>query len=659
MPRLMRHAVLVAVVLAAFWAVVWWQSADSALTRVPVLDEAWYLREAARIEDDGIGGRPFVMSPLYPLVVAVTRGGRALPEGVLEGGHPWVLLGLQALAWMAIGALIFATVRERAGPGRVGQGRAGGVIAFAAALLFWLYRPGTVYARTILLEIPLALTVTAYLALLTRWRLRALRRPLLGLLVAGLSLGLATLLRAHVLALLLPGVLLVARRSRRWGLAALAGGALLPVVLAAAHNTAACGRPAGPVLNGGINLYLGNTAASQGLFVTPAGLDLEREPAGQGYLAGRLQRDHLDPCEADRLWFAEARREVGAHPGAALVNWLRKVWLHAQSWEIAQVTPLGAWPREVPVLRGLWVPYGLLTALGLAGLVAVLGRSGRAADDVAVAALWGGSLALLVALQSLVFVVSRYRLVLVPMLCVLAGLGALRLWPLLAARSWRAARWPAAVALAAVLAAVPWGLGETRRLWSALEVGNEALRWERWAAARPEVRDRAWAEAQRLYGDLVAAQPERGEGYLGLARVLVAAGQTARAGEVLAAGVVRAERPQDLQRELISLLLQQQRLAEAHVQLEAFLRDHPRDADMLHNLTVLLGKTGRWEQAREVGRRLREAAPEDPRSYLDLAAVESALGHREAAVAILAEGLVRLPGQPELAATLARVQARP
>jgi tetratricopeptide (TPR) repeat protein len=653
-----QRAVLVAVVLAAFWAVVWLQSADSALTRVPVLDEAWYLREAARIRDDGIVGRPFVMSPLYPIAAAVLGAGRTLPGGVLEGGHPRALLAMQAAAWMAIGALIFTTVRERGG-----AGRAGAVIAFGAALLFWLYRPGAVYARTILLEIPLALTVTAYLALLSCWRVRTTRRPFVVLLVAGLCLGLATLLRAHVLALLVPGAVVVAVRTRRWRVAAvpiavLMGGALLPVVLAAAHNTAACSRPAGPVLNGGINLYLGNVASSRGLFVTPVGLDLEREPAGQSYLAGRFHRDDLGVCEADRLWFAEALREIRAHPGRAAGGWLRKVWLHAQGWEISQVTPLGAWAREVPVLRALWVPYGMLTVLGLAGLAAALGR-GRSADDVAVAVLWGGSLVLLVALQSLVFVVSRYRLVLVPPLCVLAGLGALRLWPLLVARRWRAARLPAAVALVAVIAGVPWGLSETRRLWAALETQNEALRWERWAAAQPDASGRAWPRAQRLYRDLIAAQPERGEAYLGLARVLFAAGEVSAASEVLAGGLVRADQTEPLQRELVSLLLQQQRLSEARVQLEAFLREHPQDADMLHNLTVLLGKTGRWEQAHDVARRMRAAAPDDARSYLDLAAIQVVLGRRDDAVAILAEGLSRLPGHPELAATLERVRARP
>ncbi len=654
MPRLPRHAVAIAAALAAFWGVVWWQSADSALTRVLMLDEAWYLREAAHVRDEGLAGRPFVMAPLYTIVAAALGAGRALPDGVLEGGHPWALLAVQAAAWMAVGALIFGVVRERAGPGR-----AGGAIALGAALLFWLYRPGAVYARTILMEIPLALTVTAYLALLTRWRLRPSLRPLAGLGLAGLCLGLATLLRAHVLVLLLPGVLLVVAGRAPWrAMVVLVVGALLPVVLAAAHNTAVCGRPAGPVLNGGINLCLGNAAPSRGLFVAPAGLDLEREPGGQLYLAGRYGRDDLDVCEADRLWFAEAWREVRTHPGRVAAGWCRKVWLHGQVWEIAQITPLGAWAREVPVLRALWVPYGLLTALGLAGLVAALGR-GRSGDDTAVVLLWGASLVLLVAVQSLVFVVSRYRLVLVPPLCVLAGLGALRLAPRLAARRWRAARLPAAVALAAVLAGLPWGLAESRRLWTALETQNEALRWERWAEAEPAQSGRAWPRAEDLYRDLVATQPERGEAYLGLARVRLAAGDALGARAVLADGAVRAAQPEPVQRALIALLLQQQQWPAARVQLEAFLRDHPQDADALHNLTVLLGKTGRWEQAQDVARRLRAAAPQDARAYLDAAAVAAALGRRDEAQAILVEGLGRLPGQPDLTATLDRVRSRP
>jgi Flp pilus assembly protein TadD len=649
----MRAVVLVAAALAAFWAVVWWQSDDSALVRVPVLDEAWYLREAARIRDDGIVGRPFVMSPLYPILVAGLGAARDLPGGVLDDGQPWLLLAFQAAAWIAVGALIFVTVRERAGPGR-----AGSAIAGAAAALFWLYRPGAVYARTILLEIPLALAVTTYLALLTRHCERQSRRPAMVLAVAGVCLGLATLLRAHVLVLLAPGVAVVARRVPRRALVALIAGTLLPMVLAAAHNSAACGRPAGPVLNGGINLYLGNSPPSHGLFVTPAGLDLEREPAGQTYLAGRLARHDLGVGEADRLWYAEAWREVRAQPGRAVVGWLRKVWLHLQDWEISQVTPLSAWPREAAVLRLLWVPYGLLVALGLTGFALGPGH-GRTAADRPRLVLWGGSLLLLIGVQSLVFVVSRYRLVLVPLLCVLAGQGAGKLRERIAANGWRAVRLPATMILAVALAGAPWGLGETRRLWAALETQNEALRWERWAAAQPQASVRARSRAEALYRGLAEDQPERGEAYLGLARVRAAAGDLSGASEALADGVLRAARPEPLQRELVGTLLQQQRYDEARAQLEAFLREQPRDPDMLHNLTVLLGKTGRWNQAQTIAQRLRDAAPDDPRSYLDLAAVQSALGRRDEAEAILVEGLRRLPGQTEMVATLARLRPQP
>lgn len=666
MRRRPPYALVLVAALAAFWAVVWWQSADVALTRVPVLDEAWYLREAATIRDDGILGRPFVMSPLYTLLVAALGGGRQPTDGVLVGGHPWPLLGFQAAAWAAIGGLIFVTVRGRAG---AGAGRAGVGIALGAALLFWFYRPAAIYARAILLEVPLCLAVTAYLALLTHWRPQAARRvvPLVG---AGLSLGLATLLRAHVLVLLVPGAAFVAwrlaagggpndgRRVRLAHVAALASAALMPVALAAAHNTAACGRFEGPALNGGINLFLGNMPAAQGLFVTPAGLDLEREPSGASYLASRLGRDEVTLCAADRLWWNEAWREIAKAPARILRLWLRKAWLHLQTWEITQVTPLPAWPREVPILRALWAPYGLLVVLGLGGLVALVAPS-RRGDDRALAMLWGGSLLLLIASQSLVFVVSRYRLVLAPPLCVLAGLGAWRWWPALAARRWREAWLPAAVAVLAAVVIVPWGLGSTRQLWAALETQNEARRWERLAAASAGTREHAWREAAALYRTLIAAQPQQAEGHRGLARVLLARGDGAGAGDVLADGLRRVARPEPLQRDLIELLLQQQRFGEARVQLESFLADHPRDADMLHNLTVLLGMTGRWEQALDVAWRLGVAAPTDVRAYLDLAAVQMALGRRDLAVAGLEVGLERLPGDRELSATLARLRARP
>ena len=113
------------------------------------------------------------------------------------------------------------------------------------------------------------------------------------------------------------------------------------------------------------------------------------------------------------------------------------------------------------------MPYALLVVLGLAGLAA----SWR----LPAARWWSFTLLALLAVQSVFFVVSRYRLALVPALALLAGLAAARLLALDRV-SLRRQRWPVAAAVALLLV-IPWGLGGIRRDWRALAAANEALRW--------------------------------------------------------------------------------------------------------------------------------------------------------------------------------------
>ena len=146
-------------------------------------------------------------------------------------------------------------------------------------------------------------------------------------------------------------------------------------------------------------------------------------------------------------------------PGRALALFARKLWLHLQSWEIDQLLPLGGgtngngtdsgWTRGVPILGLLVVPYGLLVVLGLTGLV-VTWRDWPAVRRLAV------GLASLMAIQSVFFVVTRYRLVLVPILCLgaAAGVAALaRPWP---ERRWGALIVPAAALVLTTLVVQPW-----------------------------------------------------------------------------------------------------------------------------------------------------------------------------------------------------------
>jgi Flp pilus assembly protein TadD len=348
------------------------------------------------------------------------------------------------------------------------------------------------------------------------------------------------------------------------------------------------------------------------------------------------------PAEADRIWLAGAWLGVAQDPGGALAGWARKCWLHLQGWEIAQVTPLSAWPQEAPVLRLLPVPWAWLVTLGLVGAVMLLvvrpAAGSPLADDVTgAAAVWASAAGLLVAMQSLFFVVSRYRLLLAPMLAVLAGLA---LVALLA--SPRRRRWLLALPVALVigLATVPWGLDDVRRTWTGLEAVNQARRLMVLDAARDQPALRARVES--LLADATLAVPERADAWRLRARNLQRDGRPDEALAVLTEGAMVAADPEGVERERVATLLRAGRLDEAEAQARRFLLDRPGDPDMLHDLAVLQGRRGRWTSAERTARALQAAAPGDHRGWLDLAVALARQGRRQEAGQALRDGLTQV-----------------
>jgi Flp pilus assembly protein TadD len=170
--------------------------------------------------------------------------------------------------------------------------------------------------------------------------------------------------------------------------------------------------------------------------------------------------------------------------------------------------------------------------------------------------------------------------------------------------------------------------------------------------AEPQQRTAALEQAERFYHRSLATEPGRWLAYRGLARTLTAAGQPDAAIASLEDGIVRARNPELLNRELILLLLQQERLEEALVEIPAYLRDHPHDADILHNYVVLLGKTGRFKAAIDAAGKLVASVPDDPRGYVDLGVLLARRGDRAQARAVFVEGLRRFPAYPDLVGNL-------
>jgi len=620
--------VLAIVALVLFWQSVWRDLDRTVLTRVPILDEAYYLREAADIS----GGRilpddPFIMSPLYPYLVAATGSGREIgPDQLRTGPPPIGMRVLQAVLWLGTAVLLWRVAR-RTVPAR---------FAWLAPVLWLCYRPAAVFVTTALLEVPLTFLAVASLAVATGGtptRRRAL--------VAGVLVALAALQRFHAVLLIVPVVLaltggFIDHRPWRRAIPAILAMVLLvlPVTL---FNSARAGRLVGPSLNGGINLYIGNGPEAHGFYVTYLGFDPAHDPTGRAFLSDRLGVDVADAAAADRVWASRARAAIVDDPVRALGLWLKKVRLHIVAAEFSQISPLGSWAREAPALRLLAVPYGLLSAGGLFGLLLLGVRDKRLRP-------WVIALLLLIATQSVFFVVSRYRLVLVPLLALLATAGLAEL----ARRRGRSLVVAVGLVVVCVLAVIPWGLEPSLRRLEAAGLLNEGVRWEHLGGAE----DRALS----LYAEARELDPAHPEIYRAAARVHRGAGRDPEAEEVLRRGLNAAHPVLDVRRDLIDLLLSEDRAAAAVDYMSDHLGLHPADVDMLHNYAVALADVGRGDEAESVATDLVSIAPDDPRGYIDLGIIMTRQGRLVEARATFREGLAHCRGDARLMANLDRVE---
>jgi len=446
------------------------QYAASPIGRMPWVDEAAYWARAREI----LGGRLLPAEPFYqdPLL-AYLLAGLMRVIGTTD-------VGTLRVAPACVGALTPVAVY---GAGRIGLGKAEGVIA---GLIAALYGPLVFTDALLEKEGPAALAAAAALGL----SIRALRpgRGWPWAVAAGLAWGSLALLRGNALilgplaaGLMASGVGGLPRAGRRLRAAALLAGfgaAIAPATLA----NAAAGRPRELILTtwqAGANFYIGNGPEATGTYRAPPFVEANpaREAADFRAEAGRRAGRPLGCSASSRFWFRAGLRRWREAPGASLRLLGHKLGLLLHRSEIPD-------NQDAEVVRVIAAPalgwgvlgFGLLIPWSAAGLG--LERSARGPAWWLIAATTAVGLGSTAAF----FVVGRYRIPWVPGLALLAGAGAVDLARRARDRRWRglAVRVALLMAPAAALAWRPmpdpapdrWGHAQIGLASAYLETGE-------------------------------------------------------------------------------------------------------------------------------------------------------------------------------------------
>ncbi len=415
----------------------------------PAVDPLWYDEAAQAFANGSLGTLPFFRAPLYPALL----------------GGLYYLLGHDLVVARILNALIQSVAVWALF--RVGWAYFSPLVAWVGAGLLALNGMAIYFSGEILTT---SLELLASICLL--WAtLRAIAKPSVHTwIVCGLALGVATITRPNFL-VLLPVVLffLLRKRSGAWRprLLLWAVAVVLPIVPVTLINTIGSGELVLVATQGGVNFWIGNNPEATGVHSSLPGIGTEWTMQDAEEMAAYEEGRQLRPGEQSDFYYRKALRFAATHPLVEARLLLRKALLFVNHFEISNNKHLSYFIRLAPWLPFLcYLNFALLIPLSVVGLW--VGRKQQKTR------LLLGLVLFYAASVILFFVTSRFRMPVVPMLCLLAAL-AVEWFRQTVAGQWKLRS--LAPSLLLVPAGIvtfmnPWNLHEAPEGWAYFMEGN-------------------------------------------------------------------------------------------------------------------------------------------------------------------------------------------
>ena len=547
----------------------------------PVVDAQTYHERALEIAAGSLAlGQPFWQPPLYPYLLGAVYA-------VL--GTDLTLVRMVQFAAGALTCVLTCYLGRRVGGRTVGWVAGGLMVAYGPLLFF----EGELLPPVVAIPMNLG----ALLLLLSP--AGGLRRRLL----AGLLLGLSAITVPTILVFAVAVPLLVwlrpssgadsGEKGARWvAWAPYVVALILPIVPVFAHNLLSGGEPVAISTNGGINFYLGNNPEYDRTVGVRPGLEWEK-------LAREAERAAPQSSSAkSAYWYEKGAEFVVGRPAAWVLLVGKKTVLLAGRHEIVRNLDYTFFKRYVPMLRLPLPDFGWLFPLAVLG-VAVAWRDRRRL------VLLFGFVGLYTAGVLLFFVTARYRLPLVPIGAVFAGV--------------------------AVEALVRW---VQRRHWRRLGIGVAAV---------------VTAGALCWSDPFDVARDDESDGYNLVGQAHANAGDLTMAIRAFRRSLDEDADNADAHFHLGRAYQLGGQLALAVPHYQRVLQDYPNDRETLNNLGVCQLVMGDRPGGIRTLERVRELYPETVEIYFNLAQAYLEEGDLERAAEVVRDGLRLDPGNELLA----------
>ncbi len=383
---------------------------------VPVVDAQAYHERAVAFAAEGPAlDRPYYQPPMFPITLGC----------IYAVFGPRIVVAKLILALVGVASCVLAYL--------LGRRLYSPAVGLVSGLLLAVYGPFVFFAAQLL---PVGPAVFLNLASLNLLFLAYERPHWLRWLAFGVCTGLATITVPNSGVLLIVGVgslVISAWRHRSWrtrcGYACMAGLAALAVVSpVTVRNYMACGEVVLISTNGGINFHIGNNPeADRTVALRP------------GEKWGRLGRDSLADqprthAQQDAYFYAKTLRYIRQEPMGFLDGLLRKTGRILSAREIPRTVDVYVHRDFSRLLSALTFragpfafPFGLLAPLAAVGIL-VRGRSSPRILLASYLLAYAGSVVLF-------FITARYRLPMIPVMCVLAAAGVVWAWHQIVDRS--------------------------------------------------------------------------------------------------------------------------------------------------------------------------------------------------------------------------------